>query len=308
MAIIKGIGFSTIAHQGAGLDQLDKTLDHITQIGARYAELALYNELIITSGRVNWAQVKRLSSVCCHHGLSYTVHGPLSANLMDEVHLDHHKQVITAMIDVCEAIGASVLVLHAGRIRTARDGGRKDALLVVEREALESLGDYAGAREIKLAVETMFVETSQEDTCDPIELAQTLDRLSHPYVCATLDFSHAALMCSYRKIDYLSAIKTLGPWVNHLHIHDSFGQLNTVKTRTFAERLAYGVGDLHLPLGWGGLPWERVITELEIRPESLMIIELPVRWRQEYHESFLTAERYASLFEHHACLRETKSS
>ena len=306
MSIIKGIGFSTIAHQGAGLDQLDITLDHIVQIGAQYAELALYNELIITSGQVRWAQVKRLSSVCCRHGLSYTVHGPLSANLMDEAHLDHHKQVITAMIDVCEAIGASVLVLHAGRIPTVTDRVDKDRLLLIERRSLASLGDYASSREIKLAVETMFVETSQEDTYDPIELAQTLELLSHPYVCATLDFSHAALMCSYRQIDYLSAIKTLGPWVNHLHIHDSFGHLNTVKTRTFAERLAYGVGDLHLPLGWGGLPWERIITELEIRPESIMIIELPMRWRSEYHESFLTAERYAALFEHQATLRETE--
>ena len=86
MAIIKGIGFSTIAHQGAGLDQLNKTLDHIAQIGARYAELALYNELIITSGRVNWAQVKRLISVCCHHGLSYTVHGPYTKDHDDNKH------------------------------------------------------------------------------------------------------------------------------------------------------------------------------------------------------------------------------
>ena len=43
--------------------------------------------------------------------------------------------------------------------------------------------------------------------------------------------------------------------------------------------LAYGSGDLHLPLGWGSLPWEKLLTEPAYPEEVILNDELhPTYW------------------------------
>ena len=47
---------------------------------------------------------------------------------------------------------------------------------------------------------------------------------------------------------------------------------------TDGERVAYGHGDLHPPVGWGGIPWERIVAECEFPDGVLFNIELKERY------------------------------
>ena len=289
MSRIKGIGFSTTG--GRDLERLDQTLAEIIDTGAHYAELSLYKAPVVINGHINTPYLDSLLTLCQRYPLGYSVHGPLCTNLRDQDYPDLHQQVVRAMIDVCQALNATILVVHGGRNPPQPSN---HSLIEFEKQALKSLADYAQSRNVTLAVETLFDPI--QETSDPQELAQILSSLNHPHLCATLDFSHAALTTAARGIDYLSSLETLAPWVNHLHVHDSFARPYPIHTYTTAERIAYGLGDLHLPLGKGSLPWETSLPKLFIRPQTLMIIELPAFWWHERHQSFQTARYYQTLF------------
>ena len=41
-----------------------------------------------------------------------------------------------------------------------------------------------------------------------------------------------------------------------------------------AEATALGIGDLHLPLGWGDIEWEDIFSELTFLPDTTLIMEI----------------------------------
>ena len=47
---------------------------------------------------------------------------------------------------------------------------------------------------------------------------------------------------------------------------------------TDGERLAYGHGDLHLPVGWGDIPWNALMAECTFPEGVLFNIELKQRY------------------------------
>jgi sugar phosphate isomerase/epimerase len=292
--LIKGIGFSTIAGTG-NLDDLDRALERIAGVGASHAELTLCTEDLIVDGRVLEPRARRLEEICARYSLGYSVHGPICMNLMDEPRLALHKAAQRAMIELSARVGADVLVHHTGRVPMAIRP-EIDRLLALEREGLAELADLARPHGIKLAVENLFPEAPTDFTLDPIRLAEHLAAVDHPAICGTMDFSHAWIMATSSGVPYIESLKAFAPWVNHLHLHDSFGRPQEMKTYSVAERMAYGQGDLHLPLGWGGIPWDEIVPQLSIRPGTVMIVELPPRWHSEMAACLEECRRLAGMF------------
>lgn len=305
MAIIKGIGFSTGDSHG-DTDALDRSLRRIAESGADYAELALCTEDVIANGRVHWPRAKRVIDLCARHDLRYTVHGALCVNLMDDVHLDKHMAVTTAMLELCAAIGSTVLVHHAG-FAPAGEAALIRRALEREQEALKRLAPTAEKHGVRICVENIFTERADRYVPGPAEIADTVAAVDHPNVCGTLDFSHAYIHTTFLGIPYLDTLCRFAPFVNHLHVHDSFGRPNTIPTHTLSERLAYGLGDLHLPLGWGDIPWTALLPRLPFRPGTVMTIELPARWWSEMDSCLATARRHVELIEHAAGAGETSA-
>ena len=116
--MIAGFGFSTI--QRRELSDLDEILSRIEDLGATHAELSLGGADLVCGGRLLSHRVDRLARICARHRLAYTAHGPLTANFMDPVHLDAYKAAVAALLEVCGAAGATVLVQHSGRVAPRR--------------------------------------------------------------------------------------------------------------------------------------------------------------------------------------------
>ena len=75
-------------------------------------------------------------------------------------------------------------------------------------------------------------------------------------------------------------------------MHDSFGIPTTIDGfYRPADRIAYGMGDLHLPLGWGDIAWDAILPELPLRPGTVMIVELFKRHWSELDACAATARR-----------------
>ncbi len=277
---VQHFGFST--NQARDLSDLDRILSDIEATGAGVAELSLCGADLIAGGRLLTPMVDKLQAICARHKLKYTVHGPLNASLMDRRALEWHKAAIAAMLEISGLIEASVMVLHTGRppMSTADD---LQHLHAMEREALCELGDIAGRHGVTIALENLWVATTKLYTAAPARLAEHIRTVDHEMVRGTLDVSHAYLQTAHLGLDFISEIEAFAEIACHLHIHDSFGRPGDRKGFP-SEQMAFGIGDLHLPIGWGDIDWQGILPKLAVQPDSVFMIELPLQfWDHRDH-------------------------
>ena len=83
----------------------------------------------------------------------------------------------------------------------------------------------------------------------------------------------------------MSEISLMAPISKHLHVHDSFGNLNNMYTYNESEDLSYGFGDLHLPLGWGDIPFNKIFEELIFPKDCILNLEIQERFIDYFIET-----------------------
>ena len=277
---IAGFGFSTVGSV-PDMTDLDRALGRLEEVGATHAEIALCSAHIVVGGRIIPEMRRRLEAACARRSLRYTTHGALTVNFMDERHQDLHKAVCRAMLDLTAGIGASVMVQHPG-VTPAAPPEEIDRLHGIERGALGEMGEHAQQLGTRLAVETLFVETEQRYTASPQRLVAELRAIDHPAVVGTLDVSHTKIITAMRGTSFEEAVHAFAPVAGHVHLHDSFGRPTTIDLfYTPSERPAFGMGDLHLPLGWGDIPFMTLLPGLPFLPGTVLNVELPDRYWAE---------------------------
>lgn len=276
---ITGTGIS--AHKRADdLDDFGSELDMIENLGVETIELPTYDMDIVVAGRIRQPQLAALKRACTGRSVAYTAHGPLAINFMDEAwRLPRHFEVLKASLDVAAEVKCFNYVIHAGVTPLQQSDGIQDAY-ARQREWLSKAGDLAKERDLALCVETLFSDTVNQHTATPARLARELAAINHPNVMATIDFSHSYIRLDLegRRSDFLEEVAALAPFARHLHMHDSFGRQDDIWMFTEGERLAFGHGDLHLPLGWGDIPWDELMRVCEFAPGAVFNIELKERY------------------------------
>lgn len=276
------LGTGISAHKRANdLSDFSEELDMIEDLGVEAVELPTYDMDIVVGGRIRRPQMEALRRSCAGRDVIYSVHGPLSINFMDEAwRLPRHMEVLKASLEVAAEVGAEHYVIHSGLVPQQQGAGHEDAYRR-QREWLSKGGDVAREHGLILCVETLFAGYEGRNlAASPSRLARELAAIAHPNVLATLDFSHAYLKLDYdgRRDDFLEEIKVIAPWAKHLHVHDSFGRQDDIWMFTDGERVAYGHGDLHLPVGWGDIAWNELVAQCEFPEGVLFNIELKERY------------------------------
>jgi sugar phosphate isomerase/epimerase len=253
----------------------------IEALGVESIELPTYDMDLVVGGKIRQPQLARLKAACAGRSVAFSVHGPLAINFMDEAwRLPRHMEVLEASLEIAAELGAENYVIHSGLAPTQQGAGI-EAAYARQREWLAKGGDRARQHGLVLCVETLFAGYKGEGhSSSPSRLASELAAIDHPNVLATLDFSHAYIKLDFdgRRDDFVEEVKALAPWSNHLHMHDSFGRQDDIWMYTEGERMAYGHGDLHLPVGWGDIPWDRIVAECEFPEGVLFNIELQSRY------------------------------
>jgi sugar phosphate isomerase/epimerase len=278
-AIGYGIGYSLPNDEDYALAKLGPALDEAAALGVDYAELALYGLELVANGRVLNDRVKRVKALTTGRPFGLTIHGPLSLNLMDATERGQmHKAVLKAHLEIAAELGGVHFVAHAGRY-VAGESGEPEASCARQRDALAEAGDYAQAHGIVIAVENLFGSHGGRETLLPSRLAAEIAAIGHPAIRACLDFSHGYLEATRQGVDFVTEAAALAPFAKHLHIHDSFGTLWQAQPNHRAERLAYGLGDLHLPVGLGSIPWDALMERCNFPKDVIFIHELaPPYW------------------------------
>ena len=230
--------------------------------------------------------------------------------------LDMEYRVLEACVRFCGAIGAGVLVYHSGlqaldAARTGMASLPSDAELArgAAREvaALRKLAPIAADLGVTIGMENgdphlweylVLMQQGKASTdlgkyharMRTAAIVEQARAVNHPNVRITLDLGHLHLAAAALGDDYLDAIATAAPWVCHLHINDNFGKLD-MGVDYEGYRLPYGEADLHLPPGWGAIPFSEAFARLDEFVGDI-VLEIKSRYREHLDEALTNTQGF----------------
>lgn len=294
MSNLIATGFNAGSADGE-LADLEADLIRLEAMGVEAVELGLTSLDLITGGRIVAERFERLAALTGRFAFRYTVHGLVSSNFMDPETLPFQLAAAKALVEVCDRIDARVLVQHGGALRADQIAERADADRR-ERDALADLANFARSHGVRIALENIFTTEPGQYRQTPAEVAETVRAVGHPNLVALIDFSHAYIESTFRGLDFFEQVRAMAPVAGHLHVHDSFGRpIGRYQPFYLQEATAMGLGDLHMPLGWGDIDWDGLFTQLEFLPETVLMMEVGPRYRSEQPASLARARELMRL-------------
>lgn len=279
------------------ISKLDASLREVSDTGADACEIGIYAEEIVSGGRIIQERADRVAQIVGNHRFKkLSLHGPITSNFMDREYLHLQKKVMRANLELCNRLGAGILVQHSGNAILAPGECGVD-FNRMERDTLAEMALIAQEYGVRIALENIFTTVHNQHSQTPSEVAETVRAIGSDYVVAVLDFSHAYIESTYRNLDFREQLRAMAPVTGHLHVHDSFGLSGMTKRFHHpAEATAFGIGDLHLPIGWGDIRWEEIFAELSFLPDTTLIMEVGAeRFAEEQPACLERARQLANL-------------
>jgi sugar phosphate isomerase/epimerase len=212
---------------------------------------------LLFCGRLHQPIVRELLPVLQRFPFRYSIHSPAMLDLRDVDDLDVQMEMAFSVVEFCRLLGAGMLVVH---FEQQSPDPRVEAVFL---DAVRRLADRAQAQELLIGIENIEVE----------RMAPVLDfvrRVDHPNVGLTFDAGHAFLSARHFGFDYLEAVAAAKPLLIHLHVTDNFGRYDPLRLENFTlyrtqqprDIIPLGKGDLHLPVGWGAIPFVETFASL----------------------------------------------
>lgn len=294
MSNIIATGFNAGSNDGE-LASLEADLRALAEMGCDTVEIGITSLDLVAGGRIIAERADAFVALAKSFDFRYTVHGLVSSNFMDPVTCRYQIDAAKALVELSNRIEAGIIVQHSGALRADQIAERAGADLR-EREALHELAEFARPHGVRIALENIFSTEPGQYRQTPSEVAATVRALNHPNVVALIDFSHAYLEATYKGLDFMAEIAAMAPVAGHLHVHDSFGRpQGFYKAFHPQENTALGIGDLHMPLGWGDIDWDRIFSELTFLPGTVLMMEIGDRYRREQPASLERARQLWAL-------------
>jgi sugar phosphate isomerase/epimerase len=238
-----------------GGERREEELSLARRLGYDAVEISMDGTGMIFGGQLHPAMLTPALADFGHYDFSYSVHSPSSLDLRDRPNAEIQLALARATLRFCREVGGRVLVIHFEQ--QSRDPDDEAAFV----DAIVRLSDEAG--DVLLGIENIEVER-----VEPV--IECVRRIARPNVVMTLDVGHAYLAAAQFRFDFLGAVRAAAPYIRHVHMNDNFGRYNPLrlqdftlyKTQTPADTFPLGKGDLHLPVGWGAIPLDRVFAIL----------------------------------------------
>ena len=249
-----------------------KRLDKFELIN--YVELDANTGQAFIEGELNPYVMREMKKILSDFRFKYTVHCTSFYNLRDIDNTALNENLYKKSLEFSKEIGASVYVDHFSE---------KSRFEFVEKgyeESLAKMAEFAGDLGIMIGLEHIEIDYFQ-NTLDCIK------KIGHPNLRMTFDFGHAFLTSKYFREDFLGSLKDAKPYLCHLHIHDNTGNYDVNRLswtqKSLKERLPLGKGDLHLPIGWGKIPFKEAFEIIGDGYEGIYMLENSIG----VHERFL---------------------
>lgn len=286
---IHSVGLALSAPTGhRQLKRLEELLDGASALGYQLIELGITPFPLIMNGELRQRELTNLIAVLHNFPLRYTLHGYNRLNLAYDERRQLCQQIMRCQIEIARQMGAGLLVYHSGlqALDAVRYGVRRSLLSDEElREgaehevaALRQLAPIAADAGVIIGMENGDSHQWEHQVIAQfglprpallqhharlqiLPIVRQLEQIDHPQVGMTLDIAHLYIAAHDMGFDYLQAVSDAAPWVKHLHANDNFGKLDQ-GFDSEPERWAFGEADIHLPPGWGTIPYQEVFARL----------------------------------------------
>jgi len=276
-----GVNIDTTRVNGS-LKRFREELEFFENIGFDYVELPPAGLDVIYHREFRAKQAERIRNILSEFSFGLTVHCPDPINLKNEgIDYERGFQVLKTTIEFAAYTGAEIVVYHLGSFGYGQSTNLHEQYLK-EIGALRKLGDLAEKNGIKIAVEN----TSQAVS----DVIGALNEAKHDSVSLLMDIGHLYLYCKQTGKDFLEEIEAGLEHAVELHVHDNFGEgeFNYSKEIITHEpfRFTYGVGDLHLPLGQGSIPYPEIFKLIKEK-DFTGIITLEINSKDRFEEDYI---------------------
>ncbi len=156
------------------------------------------------------------------------------------------------VIRIASGLGAGQVVFHANYIGLLHNDFYRRGWHQRNVDFWGSLGDYAKAYDVTVAIENMW-------EYDPTIIGNLLRELDHPHLKACIDVGHAYLF-SDPDVSFDDWLDALRPWIIELHLNNN-----------------NGVMDEHYGFDWerGVLDYAEILPKLrELPTDPVMVLEM----------------------------------
>jgi sugar phosphate isomerase/epimerase len=157
-----------------------------------------------------------------------TVHAPYSAEdskyplalQVDTAQMGEREfTLMEESIVLANRIGASVVVLHPGRVGYDRE--KSFSSMIKNLGKLASVAEDYG---VTLGLENKEGTDPSNFCCEAEELSRTIEAMNSEHLKVTFDIGHANLTCGGNSEKLREFVRTLKEHIIHLHLHDNSGQ------------------------------------------------------------------------------------
>lgn len=251
------------------LDLLKRDLQAIEQAGSEVAEIPVHGVDAVVNGQLREGRAKQVKRILDECSLECTVHAPDGLNLRDFQYPDVHRKVFAASIQFAAAIGAKTFVYHQGRLKTNSGDMTEEEAREIEIDALTELGSLAENVGVTVCVENIHSSITH--------LIRLIESVESESVKLCYDVAHSYINAKKLGYDFLRSIQAAMPHIRHVHVNDNFGKGRPESAPPYIEAMPLGIGDLHLPVGWGEIPYEDVFRAMA-GYDGIYILELQERF------------------------------
>jgi len=167
------------------------------------------------------------------------------------------------------AIGAKTFVYHQGKLKSNGNDVTEEEAREIEVDELSDLGKLAKSEGVTICVENIHSSITH--------LIKLIENVGRESIRMCYDFAHSYMNSKKFGYDFLRSIQLAKPYIRHAHVNDNFGKGKPESAPPYIEAMPLGIGDLHLPIGWGTIPYEDVFRVMA-RYDDIYILELQERF------------------------------
>ena len=260
------------------LSRLDEELEQIKEAGADSCELVLQGLDVVVGCKIIASRCDAVLEILKKHDLEYSLHMPHGLNLLDAEMLGMNVDVFRASIEFSKVAGIKVINFHAGRSKT-------DDKTLMQKEAVMSKLLAESAPDILFCMENPPLNVKED-----FSAALSAEAMINFYNLVglenfklTFDIGHSFLNHFGDVNLMLEDMDRLLPYTGHIHLHDNCGTQMDMRTAGFGNNIVCGIGDAHLPIGWGRLPMDDILSRLSCF-NGIVNLEIEHRFNYQYHD------------------------
>lgn len=210
-----------------------------------------------------------LGAVLTPTGLKVVLHAP------DELSLargGRHERAFGGLLDVAVAVGARIVVCHAGR-HPLSGSARAERLLRAELAALRRCATLAEEAGVRLALENLapaypIPTERREPAHSPLFVRDLVRSIGSPAAGIAFDVGHAHVTAQLDGFALVDALAAVADEVVLFHLHDNLGVRRGPGTAPGIVPLRL---DLHMPPGRGSVPWAALAPLLRDHEAPLLM-------------------------------------